>query len=318
MAGDAFCPLLESISTDPTKDKPRNMNTRKSTIAAFTFLTLFVLAAARSSAQEDNSWMNWDPYKKSKPATAAPVAPATPDGQTTPTQAAPTEAAPAQTAPPSTESVSPKSELASAPRNYQPFTIGGEIGTTGIGGAARWRFSNHFGVRVGGDYLEYSGNKTYSGVDYSGDLRLLSAPITLDYFPWKNRSFYISLGMAINENRLTGTATPGPGQTIQIGNGTYTGAQIGTLDLKIQPMEVSPYLTIGGNFYFDKGHHVSIGTELGVMYGGNPDVTLSATGPINSAPGFQQNLSIYKQQIQNDANYAKFWPVIKLSLNYSF
>jgi hypothetical protein len=119
----------------------------------------------------------------------------------------------------------------------------------------------------------------------------------------------------LNQNRLTGTANPAPGTSVTIGNTTYTAAEAGTLNLKIEPNLISPYVSIGGNlFYFDSGHHCALAGELGVMYGGNPDVTLtSSTGVVTAA-----DLANETHKIQNDANYTKFWPVLKLAVNISF
>ena len=47
------------------------------------------------------------------------------------------------------------SEDAEAP-TYRPFTLGLEGSTTGPGIAADWRFSDHFGARVGFNYFEFS------------------------------------------------------------------------------------------------------------------------------------------------------------------
>lgn len=206
----------------------------------------------------------------------------------------------------------PASE-ASAPVNYQPFTIGAELGLlNGFGGAVRWRFADHFGVRVGADYFNYSLNNAYSGISYKADLRLQSEPVTLDLFPWKNHSFYVSLGVGFNQSQLTGSAVAAGNE--QIGGNVYTPAQIGTLNLAIKPQVVTPYLSIGGNLYFDRAKHFSLGAELGAMYEGKMDVSLTdSNGGVTPA-----DLASYKSTIQHDANYARVLPVLKLSLNYSF
>ena len=35
-----------------------------------------------------------------------------------------------------------------APPSYQPWTVGAEVGTPGIGGFGSWRFDDHLGVRA--------------------------------------------------------------------------------------------------------------------------------------------------------------------------
>jgi hypothetical protein len=70
------------------------------------------------------------------------------------------------------------------------------------------------------------------------------------------------------------------------------------MNIKQQP--VDPYLAVGGNLYLDKRHHFSLGTEV------------SAPGaPVDAVLGEENKIRHY-------ARDAEFWPVFKLSLNYSF
>ncbi|MGB7768222.1 MAG: hypothetical protein WBN22_05135, partial [Verrucomicrobiia bacterium] len=191
---------------------------------------------------------------------------------------------------------------------YQPFTVGAEVGTTGFGGAANWRFSNHFGVGGGFDYFSYSYSGNIQGNNFDAKLRLQSEPLTLDLYPWKRSSFHVSVGGLFNQNHLTGTAT---GNNINLNGTTYSG----TLNLDIKQQAVDPYAAIGGNLYFDRGHHVSLGGELGVIYTGNPRVNLTA----NTTPAANpSDVQAQQDKIQHYAKDAQFWPVLKVSLNFSF
>ena len=191
---------------------------------------------------------------------------------------------------------------------YQPFTVGGEFGTTGYGGGANWRFSDHFGVGGAFDYLYASYNHTIEGNGYNVNLKLQTEPVSLNWYPWKNHSFRFGVGALFNQNHSSGTAT---GNNLDLNGTTYSGTL--NLDLKQQP--VNPYLSIGGNLYFDKRHHVSLGGELGVFYTGEPRVTLTAnTVPPANPADVQGEIN----QITHYARYAQFWPVLKVSLNYSF
>lgn len=191
---------------------------------------------------------------------------------------------------------------------YQPITVGAEIGTTGYGGGANWRFSDHFGIGGAFDYLSASYNHTIEGNAYDVNLKLQSEPVMLSWYPWKNHSFRINAGALFNQFHSTGTAT---GNNLDLNGTTYTGTL--NLDLKQQP--VNPYLSIGGNLYFDKGHHVSLGGELGVFYTGEPRVTLTAN---TVPPANPADVQAEQNQITHYARYAEFWPVLKVSLNYSF
>lgn len=202
---------------------------------------------------------------------------------------------------------------------YQPFTIGAEAGTPGFGGSASWRFSDHFGARAGFAYFSYSqtGNEI-EGITYNTDTRLMSEPLGLDIYPWKKSSFRITAGIMLNQNQIEGVAPRDPvfGRTFITINGTaYDSASIGDLNMKIEQQPISPYLSIGYSYFFDKARHWSLSGELGVTYTGNPEATLS-TGIPGTVP--QQDLKAEASQLEDWASKYKFFPILRIGVNYSF
>jgi hypothetical protein len=199
--------------------------------------------------------------------------------------------------------------------NYRPFQVGIEAGTTGLGGYGGWRFADHFGARAGFDYLKYTRSGNIEGVAYRGDLRLSSEPLLLDYFPWKNRSFRVSLGVAFNQNELKGTASPTAGTMVTIGTTTVVAGPGDRVDLRIRQQAVAPYLSIGGNLlYFDKAHRWALAGELGVMYTGRSKVDLTTTSGLITAA----DLATERAEIKRYADRVQFWPVLKLGVNFHF
>jgi hypothetical protein len=190
--------------------------------------------------------------------------------------------------------------------SFHPLTIGPEIGTTGYGGTGIFRFADNFAVGGGLDYFYYSRTGSIKDVDYDAKLRLMTEPVTLYVYPWAAHSFYVRLGAAFNQNRVTGT---NPNGTFTLNGNTYAG----TLNLNIQQQPVDPYLTLGGNLYFDHAHHWSLGGELGAMYTGKPRVGLTSSNPAANA-----DVANEVQQLDSYANKVQFYPVLKLSLNFSF
>jgi hypothetical protein len=205
---------------------------------------------------------------------------------------------------------------------YQPFTIGAEVGTPGFGGSASWRFADHFGARAGFSYFSYSDtDKEIDGINYNNtELRLMSEPIGLDIYPWKKSTFRITVGIMLNQNEYTGVASQDPiaNRTfLEIGDSgsSYDSAAIGDLDMKVEQQPISPYLSIGYSYYFDKAKHWSLSGELGVAYTGNPEVTLT-TGNPGTVP--QQDLNAEASQIEDTASKYKFFPILRIGVNFSF
>jgi hypothetical protein len=203
--------------------------------------------------------------------------------------------------------------------DYRPFTLGLEASTTGLGGSGSWRFADHWGARAGFNYFSYSQDANdIEGISYNTDARLMSEPLAVDIYPWAKSSFRITVGILFNQNQLTGVVPQDPvfGQTfIEIGNNSYDSASIGNLNMKIEQWPVSPYLSIGGSIYFDKAKHWSLSGELGVAYTGDPTATLTTSIPNTVAP---QDLNTEEKQLEDWAKKLQFYPILRLSLNYSF
>ena len=201
------------------------------------------------------------------------------------------------------------------PPLYRPLTLGLDVGALGFGGSVSWRFSDHFGARVGLDYISFTDSDlVVSGIHYDAKFRLLGEPVTFDIYPWKTSSFHVSVGVMFNQNELVGTANQ-TGDIIIDGNHIPFTA-VGTLHGKVEQQPVNPYLSIGGNFfYFDKARHWALGGELGVVYTGEPTATVSAgrTGPVaDRAARYTEN------RLEDYADKFKWLPILKLAVTYSF
>jgi len=207
--------------------------------------------------------------------------------------------------------------------DYRPFTLGVEASSTGPGLALDWRFSDHFGARAGvngffGSSIDI-GNRDIEGITYDTKLKLMSEPLALDIYPWKSSTFRVTVGILLNQNELTGKGVPvfnsPPGQYEFNINGVWYQAGpngIGDLNMKFEQPAVAPYVSGGMRISLDKAKHWSLGGEVGVAYTGNPDVTLSTSSGL--VP--QQDLDAEAQQIEDAA--WKFYPIVKVSMNYSF
>ena len=208
--------------------------------------------------------------------------------------------------------------------DYRPFTVSVEASTTGPGLAANWHFADHFGARVGANgFLGLfssdgfdAGTHDIEGINYDVTLNpWMSEQLGLDIYPWKKSTFRVTVGIMFNQNEIDGVVPQDPvfNQTFLDINGTlYDSASIGDLNLKIEQPVVAPYISIGMSFYLDHHKHWSLGGELGVAYTGSPDVALStSTGLVP-----QSDLNGEAQQIEDSA--WKFYPIAKISVNYSF
>ena len=106
------------------------------------------------------------------------------------------------------------------------------------------------------------------------------------------------------------------GVDLDIGGVTYPSAGIGTLTSVTSFGSSAPYLGIG--FDFTVAGKVGLNFDLGVLWQGEPEVTLEASGLLAQDAGFLAMLEVERQQLEDEMSDFKAWPVISLGFVYKF
>jgi len=201
---------------------------------------------------------------------------------------------------------------------YAPdVSVGVRASTAGLGAEAEASLTDSLGVRVGINYLTYSYTGTESNVEYDFDLDLLSAPILVDWHPFKG-AFRLSGGVYINGNEINAQGKPVGLGTFSINGVTYTAGQIGTLKGKIDFNPVAPYLGFGWDTSFGKERGFGFILDIGAFYQGRPEADLSVSGPIASNAAFIVDLAKEEADLQNALDAFKIYPVLSIGINYRF
>jgi hypothetical protein len=99
-------------------------------------------------------------------------------------------------------------------------------------------------------------------------------------------------------------------QTYEIGGTTYTAAEVGTLTSKTSFASTAPYLGIG--YDFSLLGKVGMNLDIGVLWQGEPDVTLIADGLFADNPEFQSAIEIERQELVDEVKNFKAYPVVSL------
>jgi hypothetical protein len=209
--------------------------------------------------------------------------------------------------------------LAAAPACAQDrassLGVGVSGGTLGVGPELNFR-GETIGVRGSATFLNYGRNVESDGVDYDGDLKLRSFGGSVDVYPGGG-GFRISPGVRISRNRVNLRAAPGATTSVEIGDVTYTGAQIGVITGEVRPKRLAPTLTVG--YGSGRGSGLYFGLDAGVMYQGSPKVReLSVTGPLSTNAAFQTQLTRERGEIEDEVDNYKFYPVLQLGLGFRF
>ena len=187
------------------------------------------------------------------------------------------------------------------------------VGTTGATIGYARALSHGVGLRVGFNALTYENTFDTDEATYDAELDMKTAAVYLDYFPFASSSFRLTAGAVSGDRNLNLEGRSRNG-TITI-NGVDYPADGERVYGKVSWPKTAPYLGIGfGHKASESG--LSLTADLGVIHG-NPTVTLDATPSLKQAAG-QSNVDEERRKVQEEADKAKLYPVIRIGIGYSF
>jgi hypothetical protein len=193
------------------------------------------------------------------------------------------------------------------------FGVGLKAGTLGLGLEVSWQPLPYLEVRIGANSYDYDEDGTQAGIPYDAILGLESFYGTANFhFPIS--PMRITAGVFANGNELQ--MINDEGQDLNIGGITYAGADIGTLESTTSFASTSPYLGIG--FDFTVAGKLGMNLDLGVLWQGDPEVALGASGALSQDPGFQAALELERQELEDEMSDFKAWPVLSVGFVYKF
>lgn len=193
------------------------------------------------------------------------------------------------------------------------FGVGLKAGTLGLGLEASWQPLPYLELRIGANSFDYSNDGGVAGIDYEQELGLESFYGTANFhFPIS--PMRVTAGYYSNGNELLMINDQLADQNI--GGVVYPGAGIGTLSSSTTFASSAPYFGIG--FDFTLAGKVGMNLDFGVLWQGDPEVSLSADGALSTDPGFQAALEAERQELEDDMSDFKAWPVLQLGFVYKF
>ncbi|MGH8518257.1 MAG: hypothetical protein ACREUE_12450 [Panacagrimonas sp.] len=199
--------------------------------------------------------------------------------------------------------------LIAAAGSAQAWGLGARIGTTGIGGDFGFDVAPTLGGRIGYSAGSISRDLETDDVNYDAKAKLSNLNLLLDWSPLG--PFRISFGFIANDNKIDVNGVGNPGTALA--GSTVTG------QVKADK-SFAPYLgigygnvwTAGFNFYFD----------LGIMFQGSPQVSLTATCSPSTPPAqctaAQNEVAAERQRLQDKVDRYKYYPVANIGITFGF
>jgi len=197
--------------------------------------------------------------------------------------------------------------------------VGVKAGTLGIGLEGRWEPIPWFDLRIGANYYDYDDAGSYSGVNYDATLALDSYYLT-GSFKFPLSPFRLTAGAFSNGNQLQMMSQDTGGANFNIGGVSFSSTDVGALRSITSFGSTAPYLGVG--FDFELFGKAGLNLDFGVLWQGEPQVSLEATG-LASAPQVVQDaltpaLEAERLELQDEMSDYKAWPVVSLGLVYNF
>lgn len=202
---------------------------------------------------------------------------------------------------------------------YADYGVGIKAGTLGIGIEGRWKALPWFDVRMGMNSYEYDDSGSRAGINYDATFSLDSLYATGNiHFPLS--PLRVTAGFFANGNEFGLVSTETNGAQIFIGEQAFDLADVGTLRSVTSFESTAPYLGVG--FDFEVLRKVGFNIDFGVLWQGDPSVSLQASG-LESAPSavrdqLRSALDVESVELEEEMSDFKAWPVISLGFNYNF
>ncbi|MGB5490703.1 MAG: hypothetical protein WBM76_07760, partial [Woeseiaceae bacterium] len=199
------------------------------------------------------------------------------------------------------------------------FGVGLKAGTLGLGLEGRWSPLPWLDVRMGINSFEYDDNGSQAGVNYDATFSLDTYYATGNFrFPLS--PFRVTAGVVSNGNEFAMVSQDTGGLDFTIGNDTFSAADVGTLQSVTSFGSTAPYVGVGYDFeIFGK---VGLNLDFGVLWQGEPEVTLEATGLASAPPVIQTALATELEnerlELEDEMSDFKAWPVLSLGFVYNF
>lgn len=199
------------------------------------------------------------------------------------------------------------------------FGVGFKAGTLGLGLEGRWSALPWLDVRVGGNTFEYDDTGAQAGINYDATFGLDNYYATGNFrFPLS--PFRVTAGVYSNGNEFTMSSQDTGGLDFNIGSSTFSAADVGTLQSVTSFNSTAPYVGVG--YDFEILGKVGLNLDFGVLWQGDPSVTLEATG-IENAPlavraELETALATEQLELEDEMSDFKAWPVVSLGFIYNF
>ena len=199
------------------------------------------------------------------------------------------------------------------------LSMGIKAGTLGVGLEATWRPIPWLDLRAGANMFDHDDSGSQAGINYDATLELQTYYLTGNFlFPVS--PFRVTVGAFSNGNEL---------QMVSMDQASYvvgnspplSSTEVGTLRSTTYFEDVAPYLGVG--FDFSIAGKVGLNLDFGVLWQGEPLVSLTSDGTLANDPTiigdtFRAELEAERLELETEFEDFKAWPVVSVGFTFNF
>jgi hypothetical protein len=195
------------------------------------------------------------------------------------------------------------------------WALGFKSGTLGLGGELTTNLAPdvHLGASV--QWFEFDFDVEIDDIDYDVDLELFNPLVRLDWYPFAG-DFRIGAGVLFNGSDIDLEATSA--EPVEIGDSVYQPEEIGSIRGESEFNDFAPYIGIGFGNPLSPEKRWGFTADLGVAFIGSPNVDLTITGPFAGNPLLLADLAEEEEEIEDELDKFRFYPVLALTFYYRF
>jgi len=196
--------------------------------------------------------------------------------------------------------------------NLHPISLQLHAGTQGFGADVRYGITPKLSLRLGGSTstaIKMDDAVKFSGFDAKNKLKaeMSNFHLMADYAPFKTNAFQLVAGAAYLFKAGGGMEFL-PNGTYKYGDLSFTGSEVGQLNIDVSWKGIAPYLGLGLFKSFPK-RLFNINLDLGTYFLKAPESTVVGTKLLS------ENYTLEPQLDKNMESY-RFLPVIQLNFNF--
>lgn len=163
--------------------------------------------------------------------------------------------------------------------------------------------------------LNYTFQTTQDQINYDATFKLGSVAALADWHVFGGVT-HLTAGIIFNNNDFTMTAVPS-GSGFTIDGQLYNTTDVSSLNATVTFNKVAPYLGFGWSGRASKTGF-SFKSDIGVMFIGSPKSSLSITGAQATNPTVLGHVANAQNQLDQDLEKIRIYPVISLGIGYAF